>query len=71
MPTFTNAGGNNNGVVGTTASHDANGVVGHNSDSTARNASKPSGHGVSAAHKYQTPPAYLASMPDPASVRAV
>lgn len=46
MPTFTNAGGNNNGVVGTTASHDANGVVGHNSDSTARNAIKPSGHGV-------------------------
>lgn len=46
MPTFTNAGGIDNGVVGTTASHDANGVVGHNSDSTARNANKPSGHGV-------------------------
>jgi hypothetical protein len=46
MPTFTNAGGNNNGVVGTTASHDANGVVGDNSASTARNANKPSGHGV-------------------------
>jgi hypothetical protein len=27
-------------------SHDANGVVGHNSDNTARNANKPSGHGV-------------------------
>ena len=46
MPTFTNPGGNNNGVVGTTTSHDANGVVGHNSDTTARNANKPSGHGV-------------------------
>jgi hypothetical protein len=46
MATFTNAGGNNNGVVGTTASHDANGVVGHNSDGTARNANKPAGHGV-------------------------
>ncbi len=46
MPTFTNAGGNDNGVVGTTTSNDANGVVGHNSDSTPRNENKPSGHGV-------------------------
>ena len=46
MATFTNAGGSNDGVVGTTTSHDASGVVGNNSDATARNANKPSGHGV-------------------------
>jgi len=46
VATFTNAGGNTNGVVGTTSTHDANGVVGHNSDATPRNANKASGHGV-------------------------
>jgi hypothetical protein len=46
MATFTNAGANSDGVVGTTTSHDANGVVGRNSDATPRNANKPSGHGV-------------------------
>ena len=46
MATFTNPGGNGNGVVGTTTSRDGNGVVGNNSDAVARNANKPSGHGV-------------------------
>ena len=46
MTTFTNAGGNKDGVVGTTASHDHNGVVGRNDDTTARNAAKPEGNGV-------------------------
>jgi hypothetical protein len=46
VATFTNAGANTNGVVGTTSTHDANGVVGHNSDATPRNANKASGHGV-------------------------
>lgn len=46
MPTFKNAGGSNDGVVGTTTSRNSNGVVGENKDTTARNAMKPSGHGV-------------------------
>jgi hypothetical protein len=46
MTTFTHAEANTDGVIGTTASHDANGVVGQNSDATARNANKPSGYGV-------------------------
>lgn len=46
MATFSNAGGITSGVAGTTTSHDANGVVGDNSDTTARNANKPGGHGV-------------------------
>jgi len=46
LATLTNPGGSGDGVVGTTTSHDANGVVGNNSDATARNANKPSGHGV-------------------------
>jgi hypothetical protein len=46
VATFRNDGANDDGVVGTTTSHDANGVVGQNSDATARNADKPSGHGV-------------------------
>src|ERR1700738_2150978 len=46
MTTFTSAGATSDGVVGTTTSHDANGVVGRNSDATSRNADKPSGHGV-------------------------
>jgi hypothetical protein len=46
MATFTNAGANSDGVLGTTTTHDANGMVGRNSDATPRNANKPSGHGV-------------------------
>ena len=46
MATFTNAGGSADGIVGTTKSHDHNGVIGKNEDSTARNAAKPEGNGV-------------------------
>ena len=46
MSAFTNAGGNADGIVGTTKSHDHNGVVGKNEDATARNAAKPEGNGV-------------------------
>jgi hypothetical protein len=46
MSTFTNAGVTKDGVVGTTASHDHNGVVGRNDDTTARNAATPEGNGV-------------------------
>jgi hypothetical protein len=46
MPTFTRAGGNADGIVGTTTSHDHNGVNGRNDDTTARNAATPEGNGV-------------------------
>jgi len=46
MATFTNAGGNHDGIVGTTTSHDHNGVKGSNESSTARNAATPEGNGV-------------------------
>src|ERR1700722_1385653 len=46
MSTFTNAGTNNGGVVSTTTSHDAHGVIGRDGDAIPRNADKPSGHGV-------------------------
>jgi hypothetical protein len=46
MATFKNDGATGDGVIGTTTSHDANGVIGGNSDATPRNADKPSGHGV-------------------------
>lgn len=46
MPAFINAGGTDDGVVGSTASHGKNGVVGHNDDTTARNAATPEGNGV-------------------------
>jgi hypothetical protein len=46
MPTLANAGGTNDGVLGTTTSHQSNGVVGQNSDVTPRNAANPTGHGV-------------------------
>src|SRR4051812_30112468 len=46
MATFTNAGGAQDGVVGTTKSHDHNGVIGQNDDTKARNAATPEGNGV-------------------------
>jgi hypothetical protein len=46
MATFTNAGDSNDGIVGTTTSHDHNGVNGRNDDTTARNAATPEGNGV-------------------------
>ena len=46
MATFTNAGGNQDGIVGTTKSHDHNGVEGHNDDTTARGSATPEGNGV-------------------------
>jgi hypothetical protein len=46
MATFTNAGDANDGIVGTTTSHDHNGVNGRNDDTTARNAATPEGNGV-------------------------
>jgi hypothetical protein len=46
MSTFTHAGGQKDGIVGTTASHNHNGTVGRNDDTTARNAATPEGNGV-------------------------
>ena len=46
MATFTNAGGNQDGIVGTTTSHDHNGVEGRNDDVTARGSATPEGNGV-------------------------
>jgi hypothetical protein len=46
MSTFTHAGGSTDGIVGTTKSHDNDGVIGKNEDATARNAAKPEGNGV-------------------------
>jgi hypothetical protein len=46
MATFTNAGDANDGIIGTTTSHDHNGVNGRNDDTTARNAATPEGNGV-------------------------
>jgi hypothetical protein len=46
MATLTNDGEDNDGIVGTTASHDHNGVKGRNDDTTARNAAVPEGNGV-------------------------
>jgi len=46
MATFTNAGGNEDGIVGTTESHDCNGVEGQNDDTTARGSATPEGNGV-------------------------
>ena len=46
MSTFTNPGGNQDGIVGSTASHDHNGVAGRNDDTTPRNAATPEGNGV-------------------------
>jgi hypothetical protein len=46
MSTFTHNGGIDDGILGTTTSHDKNGVLGRNDDTTARNAAKPEGNGV-------------------------
>jgi hypothetical protein len=46
MATLTNDGGNQDGIVGTTTSHDHNGLNGRNSDATPRNAAVPEGNGV-------------------------
>ena len=46
MPTLSNAGGTDDGVDGSTATHDRNGVVGINSDNTPRNAVSAGGNGV-------------------------
>jgi len=46
MPAFTNNGGTDDGVVGTSATHNKNGIVGANTDTTARNAAVPEGNGV-------------------------
>jgi len=46
MSTFVNAGGSTDGILGTTKSHDHNGVIGKNDDPTARGAATPEGNGV-------------------------
>ena len=46
MTTFVNAGGPDDGIQGTTASHDKNGISGLNDDTTPRNALTPEGNGV-------------------------
>jgi hypothetical protein len=46
MPTLANAGGSDDGVDGSTATHDRNGVVGRNLDGTPRNAASAGGNGV-------------------------
>lgn len=46
MTTLNNDGGTDDGVRGSTASHDKNGVIGVNNDTTARNAATPEGSGV-------------------------
>src|SRR5215475_11134278 len=46
MGTFANDGGTDDGIVGSTASHDKNGVLGRNDDTTARNAVTPEGNGI-------------------------
>lgn len=46
MSTLSNQGGPNDGVDGSTASHDKNGVFGSNNDTTPRNAATPGGNGV-------------------------
>ncbi len=46
MTTLSNDGGADDGVQGSTASHDRNGVAGRNDDTTAKNAATPEGNGV-------------------------
>ena len=46
MTTFTNNGGKDDGILGSTSSHDKNGVLGRNDDKTARKAATPEGNGV-------------------------
>jgi hypothetical protein len=44
--TLVNAGGTNDGIQGSTGSHNKNGIIGKNDDTTARNAATPEGNGV-------------------------
>jgi hypothetical protein len=46
MGTIANAGGTDDGVDGSTQSHDRNGLFGFNADTSARNAANPGGNGV-------------------------
>lgn len=46
MTTFTHAGGPDDGIDGSTGSHNRNGVFGRNDDTTRRNAANPGGNGV-------------------------
>jgi hypothetical protein len=46
VPTLANTGGSDDGVDGSTATHDRNGVVGRNLDDTPRNAFSAGGNGV-------------------------
>lgn len=46
MTTLVNDGGADDGVQGTTASHDKNGVIGLNEDTTPRGSATPEGNGV-------------------------
>src|SRR5215467_2443738 len=46
MATLINDGGTDDGIQGSTESHDKNGVIGVNNDPTARNAATPEGNGV-------------------------
>ena len=46
MTTLTNAGGTDDGIQGSTQSHDKNGLMGLNNDSSLRNATTPEGNGV-------------------------
>lgn len=46
MATFTNNGGNADGVLGTSTSHDFSGVVGRNTGTTAKGTAAPTGNGV-------------------------
>src|SRR5262245_30314344 len=46
MSTFENDGGTDDGIVGSTAAHGKNGVLGRNDDTTARNAVAPEGNGI-------------------------
>jgi hypothetical protein len=46
VSTFINNGGTDDGILGSTASHDKNGILGRNDDTTARGAATPEGNGV-------------------------
>src|SRR6266568_502939 len=46
MATFANDGGTDDGIQGSTESHDKNGLFGLNNDTSARNAATPEGNGV-------------------------
>jgi hypothetical protein len=46
MTALVNQGGTDDGVVGSSATHNKNGIVGSNTDTTAKNAALPEGNGV-------------------------